>query len=176
MNSREIIPFFVLAIVLLIAVITDTRFHRIPNWLTYPSIIIGIIYHTSIRGFEGLLFSIEGAAVGIVVLGFFYLMGGTGAGDVKLMGAVGGFLGPKGTFIAFLFTSMVGGVYGLMLMVLHGYLKEAAVRYGAIVKTLAFTRQLLYIPSLKKEERPRLCYGIAIALGTLISVVLRFNI
>ena len=176
MDLSEIIPFCVLAILLLIAVITDTRYHRIPNWLTYPSIIIGIICHTSIRGLEGLFFSIGGAGVGIVVLSFFYLMGGTGAGDVKLMGAVGGFLEPKGTFIAFLFASIVGGIYGLMFMILHGYLKQTTVRYGAIIKTLAFTRKLIYIPSPKRKEKPRLCYGMAIALGTLISVVLRFNI
>jgi len=173
---RGIIPFFVIAIVLLIAVITDMRFQKIPNWLTYPSIIIGMIYHTGIRGHDGLFFSIGGAGVGILVLSFFYLMGGIGAGDVKLMGAVGGFLGPKGTFIAFLFTSIVGGIYSLMLMVLHGYLKQAAVKYGAIIKTLAFPRKMVYIPSPKREEKPRLRYGIAIALGSLISVVLRLNI
>ncbi len=176
MDLREIIPLFVLAAVLLIAAITDVRFHKIPNWLTYPSVIVAFIYHISLKGLDGLLFSIEGVGIGVIALGIFYFMGGTGAGDVKLMGVVGGFLGPKGAFVAFLFSSIVGGIYSLMLMVLHGYLKQAAVRYGAIVKTLALTRRLIYIPSAKWEPKPRLCYGIAIALGTVISFFLGLNI
>jgi len=110
--------------------------------------------------------------VGIGVMILFYLMGGTGAGDVKLMGAVGGFLGPKGAFIAFLSTSIIGGIYAVVLLVLHGYLN----RYWAILKTFILTKKFIYNPPSNGEEKPKLYYGVAIALGTIISVVLGFNI
>jgi len=172
MNSNEIILFSLLTIVLVIAAVNDIRFHKIPNWLTYPSIIIGIFYNTINTGFNGLLFSIGGLGVGIGVMILFYLMAGTGAGDVKLMGAVGGFLGPKGAFIAFLSTSIVGGIYAVVLLVLHGYLN----RYWAILKTFTLTKQFIYNPPSNGEEKPKLYYGVAIALGTIISVVLGLNI
>lgn len=164
------IPFTFLTIALLIAAINDIRSHKIPNWLTLTTMVAGIFYNTFISGLNGFLFSAGGVAVGIAVLIIPYLFKGTGAGDVKLMGSVGGFLGPKGVFIAFLFTSFVGGIYAMVLLALHGFLKETAKRYGSIIKAFIFTRSFIYIPPSKNEEKPKMCYGIAIALGTLISV------
>ena len=101
MSLIEMILFLFLTIVLLIAVISDIRLHKIPNWLTYPAMMGAIIYHTSTRGIGGFLYSVEGVGAGFAVLIIFYLMGGMGAGDVKLMGAVGGLLGPKGVLDGF---------------------------------------------------------------------------
>src|SRR4030042_3319596 len=95
-------PFFLCTAVLIIAAVNDIRVQKIPNWLTSPAMAVGIIYHTGLKGLEGFIFSWGGIGVGIVVMIGFYLVGGTGAGDVKLMGAVGGFLGPKGGFLVFL--------------------------------------------------------------------------
>jgi prepilin peptidase CpaA len=159
-----------LSIVLIIGATTDVLFHRIPNWLTFPTITIGVLYHTAAKGLEGFLFSLEGIALGIACFVIPYLMGGMGAGDAKLMGAVGGLMGPAGTFIAFLFTAIIGGIYALGLLAFHKHLKETAKRYGTILKTFLLTRQFIYIPSPPKEKEIRLCYGVAIALGTLISV------
>lgn len=176
MSLIEIMLFLFLIIVLLIAVVNDVRFHKIPNWLTYPTMIGAIIYHTTMNGLEGLLFSVEGMGMGIALLIVLFLMGGMGAGDAKLMGAVGGLLGPKGVFTAFIFTAIMGGIYALVLLTLHGYLKETAKRSGTILKTFILTKQFIYIPSPKREKRPRLCYGVAIALGTLISLALGVSI
>jgi prepilin peptidase CpaA len=138
--------------------------------------IIGISFHTGFKGLEGLLFSISGMGVGMAVFIIPYLFGGTGAGDVKLMGAVGGFLGPKGVFIAFLATSIVGGIYAIVLLAFHGYLKEALKRYWAIFKTFIFTKKFIYIPPSKREQKPKLSYGVAIALGTIISIAFTLKI
>ena len=130
-----------------------------------------IAYHTSAKGLQGFLLSVEGVGVGIAVMIIFYLQGGMGAGDTKLMGAIGGLLGPKGVFMAFLFTAIVGGIYALVLLTFHGYLKETVKRYGVILKAFILTQEFVYIPPTQKEKKPKLCYGVAIALGTLISVV-----
>ncbi len=167
------ILFLFLIIALLIASVSDLRFQKVPNWLTYPTMIAGIFIYTGFKGLEGFLFSIEGLGVGIAVLIIPYLLGGTGAGDVKLMGAVGGFLGPKGVFIAFLCTSIVGGIYAVVLLALHGYFD----RYWGILKTFILTRKLIYpSSSQKREDKPKLCHGVAIALGTLITIVIRLRV
>jgi prepilin peptidase CpaA len=171
MDANAIFLLPLLTGILLTAALYDVRFRRIPNWLTYPGIIIGIICHTAMKGMEGLAFSLEGLGVGFGIMVIIYLMGGTGAGDVKLMAAIGGFLGPKGTFVAFLFTSIVGGIYAIMLLFLSGYLKETINRHWSIFKTFILTKKFIYLPPSENEKKPKLCYAIAIALGTLFSVV-----
>jgi prepilin peptidase CpaA len=171
LNPVEIIPLPYLGIALLIATVSDIRFHRIPNWLTYPTMAVATVYHAGMRGFEGFLFSMEGIIVGIAVLIVPFLMGGMGAGDAKLMGAVGGWLGPKDVFVAFLFSAIVGGIYALGLLILRGDIKETAKRYIATLKTFILTREFICISSRTGEKMPKLCYGLVIAAGTLISVV-----
>lgn len=166
----EKIPFYLLTIVLLIAVIIDIRSQRIPNWLTFSTSIIAIIYHTCVKGTEGLLFSLKGLLVGIAVLIVPYMMGGMGAGDVKLMGAIGGLLGPKNVFMAFLVSAIVGGFYALMLLALYGYTKETVQRYGTMLKTFLLIKKFIYVSPSSQEKKPKLCYGLAIALGTIISI------
>jgi prepilin peptidase CpaA len=83
-----------LIMVLILALITDIRSHKIPNWLTYPTIFLAILLYFDVDGFRGLLFSTEGFGLGLVLLMPFHMLGLMGAGDVKLMGAVGAVLGP----------------------------------------------------------------------------------
>ena len=166
----EKLPIYFLIIILLIAVIFDIRSHRIPNWLTVSTLIIGIIYHTWTKGFEGLFFSFTGLLVGIAVLIIPYLMGGMGAGDVKLMGAIGGLLGQKNVFIAFLVSAIIGGLYAFILLALNGHIKETLQRYGTILKAFLLTQKFIYVSPSSQEKKPRLCYGVAIALGTIISI------
>jgi prepilin peptidase CpaA len=94
-----------------------------------------------------------------------------GAGDVKLMGAVGVLLGPKGVFVAFLCTALIGGIYAVILLGLHGHLKESVKRYGTMLKTYIFTMSLVYLPPAKIVKMPVLPYGVAIALGTSLSFI-----
>jgi prepilin peptidase CpaA len=170
MNFFELIPFSILATVLIIGAAWDLRFHKIPNWLTFPAAVLAIAYHTGMNGFSGFLFSLEGMAAGIAILLPFYSLGGMGAGDVKLLGAVGGLLGPKGVFAAFLFTALVGGIYALILLASHGYLKKTILRYKKILVTLILTRYIIYLPPSASERKLRLWYGLAIAVGTFLSI------
>jgi prepilin peptidase CpaA len=155
----------VFVVILMIATLSDIRNHRIPNWLTYPAIAGGIGYHTYMNGMQGFLFSTGGLVLGFLLLIFFYLAGGMGAGDVKLMGAVGAFLGAKGVFAAFLCTAVGGGVYALIVMSLHGSFKDCMLRYGLMLKTFLMTYKLIYIPPEGNKAMPTLYYGGAIALG-----------
>jgi prepilin peptidase CpaA len=163
-----------LTIVLTLAAIQDIRAHKIPNLLTFPAMVTALTYHTVTGGFEGFLFSTQGLGVGLAILILPYLKGGMGAGDAKLMGAVGATLGPEGAFIAFLFTAIFGGIYGLVLLLappqnLRGLVK----RWATMLMAFLSLRQLIYIPPTANERKLKLCYGLAIAAGTLGSVVWR---
>jgi len=165
-----------LGIVLVIAAANDFRFRKIPNLLTYPTMIAALAYHGMNGGFEGLLFSAKGLGLGMAILILPYLLGGMGAGDAKLMGAVGAILGPKGVFVAFLFTAIIGGIYGLTLLLAKpGYVRSFMKRWGTALKTLIWVGQFIYIPPTKDQKKPRLSYGVVIALGTICSVVWRLS-
>ena len=97
------------------AVFNDLRTRRIPNWLTVPSLVLALIVHGChglvVHGYRGLmdelLFSLLGFAAGFGVLFFLWLIGGGGAGDVKMMAALGAWLGWKWTLVVFLGSAVV---------------------------------------------------------------------
>ena len=160
--------------ILIIAAITDIRWQRIPNILTYTTMGICLLYHIASSGAEGLFFSLSGLALGMAFFILPYLMGGMGAGDVKLLGAVGAALGPKGVFVAALCTALVGGVYAAVLMLIkYKDCKDLVARYAVTLKIFTATGGLYTIPAGENEKPPKLCYGLAIALGTLIAVYLQ---
>ena len=162
-----------LGIVLMVATVTDLRFQKIPNILTFPVMVTALAYHGITNGLDGLLFSAAGLALGIALLILPYLLGVMGAGDVKLMGAVGAILGARGAFIAFLFTGIAGGIYALMILLIRRKeCREFVTRYTTMLKTFVFTGHFIPIPAGRNEKTPRLFYGVAIASGTLFSVFL----
>ncbi len=168
-------PFLIifLSCILVIAAIIDVWIQKIPNLLTFPTMVVALVYHCVTNGWDGLLFSAEGLALGSALFIIPYLMGGMGAGDAKLMGAVGALIGPKGVLFASLFTAVAGGGYALLLLLIgFKYFKGFIVRNAITLKTFAFTGQLIPIPADENEKKPRLCYGLAIALGTLFYIFL----
>jgi len=162
-----------LASVLTIASVTDIRSHRISNRLTYSTMVFGLIFYSITSGLAGFLHSVGGLFFGLALLIVFYLLGGMGAGDVKLMAAVGSLLGPQGVFEAFLGTALMGGMYALIILAAKGYLLETLKRFGLMIKTFFMTNKFIYIPPAREEKAPLLCYGVAISLGTLSSIVYR---
>ena len=166
--------FIFLAGILIIAAIIDLYLHKIPNFLTYPTIIIALLYNSMYHGLNGLLFSITGLLVGMAVLGIFYIFGAMGAGDVKLMGAVGAVLGPKNVLNAFLFTGIIGVVYALIIILFRFEASKTLLkRIIVTLKTLLFTGNFIPIPAVEDEKPPKLCYGIAIAIGAIITIWLK---
>ena len=174
--SIDVFFIIFLSIILIAAAVNDLRFQKIPNLLTYPAMAIAVGCHVVMNGLDGLLFSTAGLALGIAILIIPYLMGGMGAGDAKLMGTVGAILGARGVFIAFLFTAIIGGVYALIVVLIkRQHFKGFFTKQAATLKTFIFTRQFIPIQGDQNEKKPKLCYGIAIAIGTLFSVFLEFS-
>ncbi len=147
----------------------DLRSRRIPNLIVMAGAVMGILLQGVLAGPSGVLAAIYGLLVGLAFLLPGYLFGVTGAGDAKLMAAVGTFLGPFGVFQAALASILVGGVIAL------GFAASALVarqsispwgRYGLMVRTLVTTGRPLYIPPAEGEVMGRkFPFAVSIAIG-----------
>lgn len=170
----------VLGLVLIISLITDIRKRRIFNIVTIPAIFIGLIYYTMTLGWDGFLLSGKGFLVGLGLLLIPYLMGGMGAGDVKLMAAVGALMGPEFTLYSFIYTAIIGGIIALIIIIKAKGLLNLIKSWWNIFKSIFFKILLLKNnfgemvvyknnPSASKIAFP---YGVAIVLGTVCALVL----
>lgn len=163
----------VLCAALVVAVVTDIRSQRIPNFLTFSVILIGIGFHAVTGGVDGLLFSLGGFALGLGVLIIPYLLGIMGGGDVKLMAAVGACLGVDLAFASFLYTCLAGGVYALLVMAFRkGLFRKVFGTMWNDLMSFAFTGEFSVSRDASGTDTPRLCYGVAIAAGTFLAMAL----
>ena len=107
MELVSVVQFAFVAVFTIAAMVTDLRSRRIPNWLTVSGLVVGIVFHTVASGWHGTLFALGGFAVGFGVLFVLWSIGGGGGGDVKLMGALGAWLGAKLTIAVFLLSAFM---------------------------------------------------------------------
>jgi len=84
----------------LVATVIDIALHRIPNVLTVGGVLLGLILQSWLQGWSGLLDGLGGVATGFFMYLPLYAFGWMGAGDVKLMAAVGSFLGWPDSLLA----------------------------------------------------------------------------
>jgi prepilin peptidase CpaA len=133
----EAVPSAVVLVAAVIAAATDLWKFRVPNLLTLPLMASGVVFHTVAGGLDGLTASLIGMVFGFGILFLFYLMGGYGGADVKLLAAVGAWLGVTATFYVFLISSLAGGVYALLLILLYGKLGETWTRLQVVWFRLA---------------------------------------
>jgi prepilin peptidase CpaA len=156
------------------AAVIDIRTRRIPNLLTFGAAAAAVAYHVWTTGLHGLALSVAGWAVGIALFLPMFLLKGMGAGDVKLLGAVGAWLGTMGVLFAGLYSVLAGGVLALVVGAMHGYLGKA---FSNLWGLLGFWRTagIQPLPGLTIEDSagPRLAYGVAIAVGTFAAVWLK---
>jgi prepilin peptidase CpaA len=92
----------------------DYRLRRIPNWLTVPALLAGILLNTLAGGWAGAKMALAGAGLMLAVLLPFVIVRGLGAGDWKLMGALGAFLGPGRVVYVLLGTILIAGVMAIV--------------------------------------------------------------
>jgi len=163
--------FVILVLALAAASLTDVAHQKIPNVITYPLALFGLIYNIALAGMSGLLFSFSGILVGGGILLLFYALGGMGAGDVKLLAAVGSILGPLGAFHAFLYAALAGGLYALVVLYRHGALRDSLRRLTPVVDGFLQVRTVPDPIIAKSVEVPRMCYALAISMGSVLAVL-----
>jgi prepilin peptidase CpaA len=120
----QLFPTIVVLVAALVAAAIDVWKYKIHNALALPLLVSGLIFHAATGGMSALAGSAAGALAGFGSLIIFYILGGMGAGDVKLMTAVGAWLGLPLTFYVFIASALAAGLYALVLLVLRGSLKE----------------------------------------------------
>jgi prepilin peptidase CpaA len=164
--AQPVIAHVVLDVLLVIAAVIDWRSYRLPNWLTLGGAGLGLAMSVLPQGI-GFFESLLGAWTGLVLLLPLYVLGMTGAGDVKLMAMVGAFLGLPDVLLALLFTLIAGGV--------------AAIGFAAwrrkVSRMVLNARDLMQLTALAAihGQRPelgaissvgRLPYGLCVCVGT----------
>jgi prepilin peptidase CpaA len=166
----------VLLILILAAAVFDVRYRRIPNWLTVGGAVAGIALNSAIgRPEAGTAFALEGLALGFGIYFVLYLLHAMGAGDVKLMGAVGALTGPANWFGIFIVSAIVGGVMALLMVVVRGKVKSTFWNMGFILGEMTrgrpayLDREELDVKSPKAMGLP---HGAVIAIGTIFFLAL----
>ena len=112
-------------VLVVIAAGWDLATRRIPNVLTFGAALAGFLAHGYMAGWSGAGASLAGWAVGVAFFFPFFALGGMGAGDIKLLAAVGAWLGPAATVWVALYSSIAGGVMALIVAAFTGYLKQS---------------------------------------------------
>jgi len=163
------VTFILFASILILAAFFDMRYRKIPNFLTFPAVLVGLAFHFSTGGLQGLFFSLKGLGLGFVLLIPFYAGGGMGAGDVKLMSAVGAFVGSLQVLKTFLLAAVSGGAYALILMIVKGTVLTE-LRFVMLILGQAISGGGLGALQTQVNARGDMHYtvpyGLAIALGT----------
>jgi prepilin peptidase CpaA len=155
-----------LTVICAIACVFDLRSQRLPNWLTLGAAAAGLAFHGFMRGGPAMLESVAGLAVGFGLFFPLFVLGGMGAGDVKLMAALGAWLGPAGAAWTALYAALAGGVMAVIVAIARGYLRTAL---GNVWTLIGFWRFAGIRPldgvTLATSKSPRLPYALPITVG-----------
>jgi prepilin peptidase CpaA len=155
-----------LIILLSICTFTDLKERKIYNNVLFPVFLIAISYHIFTGGWSGLSISILGFLVGLSILLIPYLMGGMGAGDVKLLAVIGAIQGVSFVLMTALYMAIVGGIMGLLILFFR---KGFVSRIKQIFIFFIFRGQGVKVPLLLDKDALSATYpyGVAIAFGAI---------
>jgi prepilin peptidase CpaA len=163
------------------AAVYDVRYRRIPNWISVGGTLIGLLLNTFLsgwpgqgtflyQGWPGLRFSLLGLAVGFGLYFVLYILRAMGAGDVKLMGAVGAMVGWENWFGIFVITAIIGGTMALILVIVKKRTKKTFFNVGVILNEMKSGRPAYLAKEELDVKNPKslgLPHGAVIAVGTL---------
>jgi len=156
MNSYFIV---LILLFLLIAVYYDLKWRRIPNFLTFSLIIVGFTLNLITGGISALYYSLLGFVIGAGFFFIFFLIGGMGAGDVKLMGGIGALLGFETVIKALFYIAFVGGIIALIIISFVYFIRRTRISENGFFATIKDINPMkITIP-----------YSIAIGIGTILS-------
>jgi prepilin peptidase CpaA len=152
----------------LIAGWTDWRSRRIPNWLTVPGFLVGVSANVLISGWAGLKTSLLGAGLGLLLLLPFVFLRSLGAGDWKLAGALGAFVGWEALVDLLMGSILVAGIMALGLVIYKGRFRETMRNIGRLLASMLAFRMPGAEVSLDNPKSLKVPYGVALALTTLL--------
>jgi prepilin peptidase CpaA len=154
-----------------LACVTDLRSARIPNVLTFGAVLTGLLFHALAPAGSGLTAALLGLVTGLLVFFPFFALRAMGAGDVKLMAALGTWLGWYSAIQIALYGAVAGGVLAVGLALWHGYLRKALRNVRALLLYWAAVG-IRPLPELTLESGSglRLPYALPIMVGLLVTL------
>jgi prepilin peptidase CpaA len=154
----------------------DVKSRRIPNFITMPAFLFGLVLHLALGGWRQLLTALAAGVICGLVFLIFYIAGGMGAGDVKLIMAVGCIAGLSHIAYLLVLTALSGGIMAVGLAVMRGRLRETIFNVGELA---SHHRHEGLQPhpelNLKNAATLRLPYALAIAGGSLLTFYFQFQ-
>lgn len=155
----------------LIACVTDLKSRKIPNWLTFSVMVIGIV---GVIGLEPVNWKTPllglGTGLGLLVVPF--MLGGMGAGDLKLLMALGALLGPVRIFWVFLFAGVAGGLLALGYMIYRMGICQAVWRTGLMAQALWSGPRREVLRKTNETGQLSIPYGVAVLAGLILEIAL----
>lgn len=159
--------------VVVASAVYDWRSRKIPNAITLPAIALGLGLYGLAGGVDGLAFSGKGLALGAGLFFIPYFLGGMGAGDVKLMGAVGALLGWRLGVAALFYTALAGGLVAIVAILREKAVGTSFARIGEMFQIL-FASMRFPSADVLTGKRVTIPYAIPVAVGTAAALALRW--
>lgn len=169
-----------------LSVYFDLSKRRIPNFITFPVILWGLLTYTIFQGFEGLKFSGLGFLVGLGIFLIPFILGGMGGGDVKMMAAIGALKGWRFVLYTAVYAGLIGGVLVIIYLIYKKqFLATLKRALGIILRPILFILELTFKKDIFKRinnyflnqelvwEKHYIPYGVAIGLGSLLVYFMR---
>ncbi len=164
------------AVCAIIGATIDMRSNRIPNWLTYGALVLALGCRAALGGWRSLGQGIVGLLIGGGIFFVFFIVHGMGAGDVKLMAAVGAWVGQHQTVQVLIATAFAGGALAVFYMVFY---KQVGRTFRNLASLLRHPLRYSGLPQeesgLQRPQSLRVPYGLAIALGTVFALLSVIN-
>jgi prepilin peptidase CpaA len=155
----------VATVVAIVAGWTDWRSRRIPNWLTVPGILLGIAANSVAFGWPGARASLLGAGLGLGLLLPFVMVRALGAGDWKLVGAIGASMGPQHLLDILLVTVLVNGLMAAVWVVAKGRTRETLRNLGRMLAAWSTLRLPGADLTLENPQAIKVPFGVAAAIA-----------
>jgi prepilin peptidase CpaA len=162
----QVTPLVVAILFLLPAAFLDIRFRRIPNWLSLGGFLVGCVAQGLIVGLEGMGFALGAGFLLLAMLFPFFVLGWLGAGDVKLIAAVGAICGTFTLALkALAAIVIVGALIALLVLAWRKGLKKFLERVFYSLALTVMTRRVRLVESDEELGSGDLPYAVAIAIG-----------
>ncbi len=162
----------ILIVILLICFITDITVQKIYNKVIFPSLAAAIIIHITSYGYNGLKLSLLGFVTGLCILLVPYLLGGIGAGDVKLLALIGAIKGSIFVMNTAIYMALIGGAIAIMIIMAHketiNFIKGVFLWMYSFFHGTRYKIEFSTTVLLKKYP-----YGVAITAGAAICLIFK---
>jgi prepilin peptidase CpaA len=158
------------SVVLVVAAVIDGWMLKVPNWITFPLIMSGWVYSAYVGGWPGLGWSLLGSFVGLGLLYGLYMVGGMGAGDVKLLAGIGAWVHLEHTWNIFATTAIVGGIMALAMIAYTGRWRKHFQQFNMLIGEFVEVRDteaLFQRAAERKSKMFLLPYGIPMTVAAL---------